>query len=430
MGAGVLTHSRCPKATSSRSDKKMNRVKNLYKLAIIAPNCFYYQAEMFRQLANHPRIDLTVYFCSDEGLHSEDVSGLFGSDSDWGFGEDILQGYKSKFLKNYSPWPSHLNSLIGLMNWDIWSEIKKTRPDGIVVMGWMNPTWWLAVLASIRFQIPYLLMTDANVHTERSMPKVKRWVRKLVLGRLYFRYAAGFLCSGFRNRELYRLYDVPKEKLFPFAYSWGYGSLFVSARELIPQKTQLREELGIPQDGFVILFCGRLRKEKNLIQLLNAYHRLERPHKALIFVGDGNLKKSLMDHVGSSHIDSVFFPGFQRRDEIAKYYAISDVLVLPSERETWGMVVNEGMCFGLPVVVSDAVGASDDMVINGQNGFCYNSSDTDGLFHSIKQIAEMDEEQRMAMGRKSHQLIQDWLNRDLGLILAQCLDHAYTSRRC
>ena len=88
------------------------------------------------------------------------------------------------------------------------------------------------------------------------------------------------------------------------------------------------------------------------------------------------------------------------------------------------------MCFGLPVVVSDAVGASDDMVINGQNGFCYNSSDTDGLFHSIKQIAEMDEEQRMAMGRKSHQLIQDWLNRDLGLILAQCLDHAYTSRRC
>ena len=148
------------------------------------------------------------------------------------------------------------------------------------------------------------------------------------------------------------------------------------------------------------MFCGRLSKEKNPFQLLDAYQRLEMPRKALVFVGDGDLKEPLMDHVANNQIGSVYFPGFQDRNEISKFYTVSDVLVLPSERETWGMVVNEAMCFGLPIIVSEAVGASADMVLNGQNGFCYTAGG-DGLFQSIKQVAEMDEEQRADMGDKS-----------------------------
>lgn len=407
---------------------KGKATKDRYKVAIVAPNCFYYQVDLFRQLANHPRIDLTVYFCSAEGLGSEDVAKMFGAKGGWGAGDELLDGYNFKFLRNYSPWPSYLNSLIGLMNWGIWREIKQTRPDGIVLMSWMNPTWWLAVLASLTINVPFLLMTDANVHTEKSMPMIKRWIRKMVLGKLLFHQCSGFLCAGARNKSLYELYGAPEEKLFPFAYSSGYLNLFETAKELRPQRNQLREEMGIPQDKFVILFCGRLSIEKNPFHLLNAYERLELPQKALIFVGNGNLKDDLSGHVAKHEIENVYFSGFQDRSGVAKFYAISDVMVLPSERETWGMVINEAMCFGLPVIASDAVGASEDMVLHGQNGFCYASGDDDALLQSIRRVAEMEEEQRLAMGNKSFQLIKDWSQRDLGLTMAQCLDHAYASK--
>jgi hypothetical protein len=99
--------------------KGLSAVKDRYRLAIIAPNCFYYQADLFRHLAKHPRIDLTVYFCSDEGMGSEDVAKMFGVDGNWGIGDPLLKGYNHKFMRNYSPWPSYLNSLVGLMNWGI-----------------------------------------------------------------------------------------------------------------------------------------------------------------------------------------------------------------------------------------------------------------------------------------------------------------------
>ena len=313
--------------------------KERYRVAIVAPNCFYYQVDLFRQLANHPRIELTVYFCSREGIESEDVSKMYGSDQGWGTEDTMLQGYKHKFLKNYSPWPSYLKSLVGLINLGIWNEIKNSKPDGIILMSWMNPTWWIAVLASLTSNVPYMLLTDANAHTEQSMSKLKKLTRKIALGQILFRKCSGFLCAGSQNSTLYNLYGVPNNKLFPFAYSSGYGPLLMASRELTPQKKALREEFQIPQESFMILFCGRLSNEKNPFHLLEAFSRLEQPQKALVFVGDGELKPALMRQVASDRIDSVYFPGFQDRNDVSKFYAMSDVLVLPSERETWGFRV-------------------------------------------------------------------------------------------
>ena len=82
--------------------------KPRYKVTIIAPTCFYYQVALFRQLAVHPRIDLTVYFCSEEALHAQDVQKMYKSDGRWGGETELLEGYTYKFLRNYSPSPSYL----------------------------------------------------------------------------------------------------------------------------------------------------------------------------------------------------------------------------------------------------------------------------------------------------------------------------------
>lgn len=393
-----------------------------YKLAIVAPTCFYYQVALFQTLAAHPMIDLTVYFCSEESLHGEDVRQTFETDGDWGMGEELLRGYKYKFLRNFSPRPSYLRWPYGLMNFGIWDQIKNERPDAVVLMSWTNLTWWLAILACLFFKIPYFYMTDANVISEIPKRRWWRWIKKVTLGKVVFRWASGFLCAGTANRQIYKLYDVPEEKLVAFAYSWGYQSLLQDAGTLKAQRNQFRAELGIPENSRVILYCGRLSLEKNPSDLLDAYRRISLPDTSLIFVGDGKLKQSLEQQAARHNLDSVYFFGFKDRKELPKYYAISDVLVLPSHRETWGMVVNEAMCFGLPVIVSDQVGAGVDLVRYGYNGFSFPGGDTDALGSRLQQFIELPETEKELFGIRSEQLVREWADRDLAQILSQYLE--------
>ena len=402
-----------------------------YKVAIIAPTCFYYQVPLFQELETHPRIDLVVYFCSEEASQGSDVFRKFKTSGSWGVEQELLEGYSHKFLRNYSPWPSYLSSVIGLMNFGIWKEIVSNKPDVVILMSWMNPTWWLAVLACLYAGIPFLYLTDQNVQRDLLGPKWKRWVKRLVLGRILFRYTTGFLCAGTANRLLYEFYDVPQEKLVPFAFSWGSKKLLETSDELRGQKTKIRAELGIPEESYAVLYCGRLSPEKSPGYLIQAYQRLELPNKVLLVVGDGELRQSLTDYVNSNNIESVKFFGFQNRNEISKYYAASDVLVLPSDQETWGIVVNEAMCFGLPVVVSDQVGAARDLVHQGDNGFIFPRGDVEELTRILRQLTELTPEERSTMEAKSRAIIERWSERDLtnslDEYLESILDSKYTS---
>ena len=401
----------------------MNSTKRRFKVAIIAPTCFYYQAPLFRELAANPRLDLTVYFCSDEGLSARDVMEMYQVDEHWGLSEELLKGYKSKSLRNFAPRPSYLKWPFGLINIGIIKEIIQLQPDVVILMSWMNPTWWMALAACAISRTPFFYMTDANVQIEPLRSNWKRRIKRMVLGKIIFRFSSGFLCAGTANNHFYRLYGVPENKLFAFAYSWGYDALCKASAELEPQRNQIRSEFGIPDNSLVILYCGRLSIEKNLFHLVKSYHQLDHQGKTLILVGDGVLRQSLQTYANQLGADSVHFFGFRNRNEIAKCYAISDVLVLPSVRETWGIVVNEAMCFGLPVIVSRQVGAGIDLVTDGKNGYSV-ETDGDSLFQSIKQISELSREERLLMGTRSTDIIKEWSHRDLAGLLVQYIESA------
>ena len=402
--------------------------KQRHKLAIIAPTCFYYQVDLFRQLAAHPRIDLTVYFCSDEALHAGDVHDMYHVEEDWGDESELLAGYEHRFLPNRSPAPSYLKWPFGLMNFSIWKEIKDNRPDAVVLMSWMNVTWWVAMAACLRYKVPFYYMTDANVQAELTAPAWKRWIKKLFLKNLLFKVATGFLCAGTANRLLYQFYGTPEEKLVPFAYSWGYDSHLQAWEDLKPHRTELRVQQGIADDSFVVLYCGRLATEKSLFDLLEAYRLLNCQNKILAIVGDGELQNEMREYVVKHGLDSVHFLGFQRRSEIGKYYATADLLVLPSNRETWGMVVNEALCYALPVIVSDQVGAAHDLVHDGENGFIYPSGDVEALALRLQQVVDLSEDERRLMGLRSRRLIEKWVKRDLVQSLDQYFDFIYSQR--
>ena len=407
----------------------MTEIVNQYKLAIIAPTCFYYQVELFRALSNHPRIDLTVYFCSEEALHASDVRIMYETNNTWGDESDLLYGYNYKFIPNRSPSPSYLKWPFGLMNVSIWDEINTSKPDAVILMSWMNVTWWIAIAACLRHNVPFFYLTDANVQAELEGPTWKKWLKKSFLGNIVFKLAAGFLCAGTANRMFYQFFGVPDRKLVPFAYSWGYASHLQSWDKMKSLRSKLRKEQGIPEDSLVILYCGRLSEEKNFLDLVRAYERISSPNKVLNVVGDGPLRETYEAYMDKYGVKSVFFRGFQSRKDISNHYATADLLVLPSRRETWGMVVNEAMCFSLPIISTFQVGAAHDLVKDGVNGFVYESGDVDALTKKIQELADMPDDERQTIGAKSRELIERWVMQDLGQSLSQYFDQINSSSR-
>jgi len=384
-----------------------------YRVAVVAPTCFYYQVPIFKELAADNQIDLKVFFCSDEALSGSDVPKKFMTESDWGIDEDLLHGYDYKFMKNSSPWPSYLKPFVGLINLGIWRDIVRYKPNAVILMSWMNTTWWMAIMACLFLRIPFFYLTDQNLQRDLAASRWKVGLKKLILGKGIFRMASGFLCAGSANRDLYRFYGVPEEKLIPFAFSWGYDRLLKISDEKAMEKAELRQQFGIPEDRFVVLYCGRMSPEKSPMYLLKAFEKIRHPKKTLLFVGDGSLRGELQRYADDHGMESVRFVGFKTRREVPDYYTVSDLLVLPSDRETWGIVVNEAMCFRLPVITSDQVGAVHDMIDDGRNGFSFPQGDIDALAEKITDIITMDEEDQGAAGARSREIIVEWCEKDL-----------------
>jgi glycosyltransferase involved in cell wall biosynthesis len=400
----------------------LDLTERVYKLAFIAPACFYYQVPIFQDLARHKNIDLTVYFCSDEAINGRDIAQKFNTNARWGSEEELMTGYRHKTLKNYSPFPSYLRWPYGLINIGIWNEIRKTKPDAVVLMSWTNPTWWLAIVACISFGIPFMFLTDTNVQRDLANPWWKKWIKKLILGRFLFRYAGGFLCSGQANKGLYHYYGVPETKLFDFAFSWELSDYIAVSADFKSQRQQLRKEFDIPEDAFVTVYCGRLSKEKGTIDLVEAHHRVPSPKKMLLIVGDGPERKSLEEFISVNNVESVRIDGFQPREEVPKYYAMGDLLVLPSIREATGAVVNEAMCFGLPIIVSDQVGFGEEFVKHGENGFIFPVGEINVLAEYIETMINMPRKELEAMQDESFRLISNVAKRDLAGNMVNFMD--------
>jgi glycosyltransferase involved in cell wall biosynthesis len=127
----------------------------------------------------------------------------------------------------------------------------------------------------------------------------------------------------------------------------------------------------------------------------------------LLFVGDGEERRRLEERVRRLGWRSVLFLGFKNQSELPRYYDLCDVFVLPSEKEPWGLVVNEAMNAAKPVVVSDRVGCAPDLVRDGVNGFVFPAGDIGALAERLRRLTE-DPELARRMGEESLRIIDKW----------------------
>lgn len=387
-----------------------------YKLAILTSHPIQYQTPLFKKLAENSEIDLTVYFNWDFGVkNSYDCE--FGKEVKWDI--PLLNGYKYKFLRNFSLRPS--SGFWGQINLGIIKELIGGKYDTILIFGWNSFANWLVFLTAFIFKIPIILRGENPLNQELSKPKWKIKIKKIILGNL-FKHIVAFLYIGKENKKFYQYYGVPENKLIFVPYAID-NDRFMAASELLKGKRKmLRKKIGIGKDDIAVLFVGKLIEKKRPMDLLLAYQQLTTNNKqlkndaCLLYIGDGILREYLEKYVKKHNLKNVHFTGFKNQTELPEYYVISDILVLPSgEGETWGLVVNEAMCFGLSVIVSDRVGCGPDLIKQGENGYIFQVGNIDELAERLEII--FDEVKMKKFGEKSFESVQNYsFNHDVDKI--------------
>jgi glycosyltransferase involved in cell wall biosynthesis len=351
------------------------------KLGVLTSHPIQYQAPWFRALAS--KVDLEVFFAHQQSAAEQGEAG-FGVSFDWDV--DLLSGYTHAFLKNVSQQPG-VNHFSGCDTPEIEAVIRKKKFDVFIVSGWYLKAYRQAARACQRCGVALMVRGDSQLGTPRS--RFKR-VALEVRQRWLLRQFDAFLTVGKRNREYLQHFGVPPRKIF-FAPHFVDNKWFdAQARNAMSDRDGLRRSWGASETTLVVLFVGKFQPGKRPQDILHAISRLRdlKIGAVGIFVGAGEIEVELR-HLASTLGVTVCFEGFKNQSALPRYYVAADVLVLPSESETWGLVVNEAMACGKPAIVSEAVGCAPDLIDESETGFTFPVGDASSLSERVAALAKL-----------------------------------------
>jgi glycosyltransferase involved in cell wall biosynthesis len=236
------------------------------------------------------------------------------------------------------------------------------------------------------------------------------------MGVLY-RACDRLLAIGSANAAFYRAMGVPDEKIYLVPYSVDNDRFLRSAALTREERAKVRERYHVPIDKPCVLYAAKFTGRKRPRDLLAAALRLRAMTDVpftVIMAGSGELERGLRDYCAQHALDNVVFSGFVNQSDLPALYSASDIFVLPSQDEPWGLAVNEAMCAGLPIIVSREVGCAVDLVTDGENGFTPAAGDVEGLVRALRALIT-DAGLRRRQGEASRARIQRWGYRE-------CLD--------
>jgi 1,2-diacylglycerol 3-alpha-glucosyltransferase len=282
--------------------------------------------------------------------------------------------------------------------------IEEVHPNVVFVPGWGTTGTLAAHFSCAAAGVPIVLMSESTAHDAR-----RRWWKEAMKRRVVSLCSAG-LVGGQPHAEYLASLGMPRERIFT-GYDVVDNAHFVVGAQAARQYAHLlRGQLGLPEHYF--LASNRFVEKKNLPRLLQAYarYRNRAGHSAwaLVLLGDGPLKPQILrviDELGLRE-DTVLV-GFKQYDELPVYYGLAGAFVHASTTEQWGLVVNEAMAAGLPVVVSQRCGCAPALVENARNGFVFDPCDVDELASLMLKVASTDCD-RETMGQASRQIISYW----------------------
>jgi len=353
-------------------------------------------------MARDPRLDIQVAYCSLRGAELSLDPG-FGQELAWDI--PLLEGYPWREVANRALRPG-VERFFGLVNPGLYGLVRSGGFDAVVSFtGYMYLSFWIVVAAVKLGKLPLLFGTDAHELRPRDGRAWKAVVKRWLWPRL-FGLADTVLVTSSGGERLMRSLGFPAERVISMLFvvdnkRW----IEASARA---DRTATRARWGIPVDAPVVLFSGKLQPWKRPEDLLRAFARAQMRSAHLVFAGDGALRVALEAEARSLQLEKqAHFLGFVNQSALPEVYTAADLLVVPSHYEPFGVVVNEAMLCGRPVVVSDHVGARFDLVREGRTGFVYPCGDVDRLATILRELPGNPERFR-AMGQAALAQMADW----------------------
>lgn len=357
-----------------------------------------YMVDRWNAVVRRSKVDLHAWF---NVVREADRSWTV-DESEWEFNGSYIKPRKALGRTVYLPF----------------EQLASNRPD-MIIQEYATPSMVLGFSIARR--------TDARI-TFRGLPTFDSWVKrnkgKEILKNILFRAADGAKTAGPDGVAMFEKYGMPKNRIFEVTQSVDVP-LFASSAEVSPiTRVDHRNRLGIT--GCAFIYVGRLWQKKGLDTLICAYRRLieEGQCISLIIVGDGvdetRYKKQTAD------LPNVVFTGFIQQDALPLYYALADVFVFPTLGDPNGLVVEEAMASGLPVITSSAAGDIEQRVVEGVSGYIFEPEDIDQLATKMR-LLTCNSELRMHMsvaGRsiaslKNHEKYADDFEKFVFSVLAQ-----------
>jgi glycosyltransferase involved in cell wall biosynthesis len=289
-----------------------------------------------------------------------------------------------------------------IINWIIEQNIRFVLMMGYNDLGRVRIIRWCR-----RVGIPCWLFGDSNILGDNNRG-CKRFVKRPIVATIV-RSCDGIFCCGSLGLQYFVKYGATPDRCIYFPYEPDYGLICNLSDRTIDQA---RRRFGLCKNRRVLVFSGRLAEVKRADLVIAAFAAIaeRRPEWDLLMIGDGPLRTSLEASVPSRLVDRVIWTGFlDDQATMSALYRASEVLILPSDTEPWGLVINEAVAAGLAVVSSDLVGASAELVRDGVNGRIFTAGDVAALIASLLEVT--DPARISAMKAASPRILADWCRR-------------------
>jgi glycosyltransferase involved in cell wall biosynthesis len=366
-------------------------VKDVKRVAWVVYSPTPYKTPFFRMLAARPEVNATFFF-------------LYWDDPQRAWSQPDLPGLKYKVLPGISFRKRSGESELVHIGPAIIRELRKGRFDLVVICGYDHATLLFALFYCLVTRTPFVLQGESHVVKHRNA--LKRVLKRGLLFPL-LRCAKAAFATGSKAAEYWVEVGIPRNRVFNLSntpdldFFFKESALEAESRETVRQSLKLSSR----RTG---IFVGRFVETKGVQIVLEAMAGMPSGKQPqLLLVGDGPLKSRYEEIIRSSHLPARIIQ-FQQKDQLPKLYASADFFLLPSLSEPWGVVVNEAMACGLPLLLSDQVGAAYDLLEKGRNGFMVPAGDVAAWRKALLAVMELTDAALKQMGTASREIIKPW----------------------
>lgn len=396
----LLPASDCHALFSSAAGLHLHQMTHSHKkrVAIVVSHPIQHFVHFYRALAKEEGIVLRVIYASSIGAKKYFDKDM-GVHIQWN--TDLLSGYDHVFLPEADSITS--TGFWKINNPSVAAALDEFQPDLVKINGYAQMTMLRALSWCQKHRVPVVLWSDSELLHARS--PLKRALKRVAL-QFLFRKLAGFLTVGDNNQDYFHHYGVPQKRMFRVPFTIDEEAFARAAKDRDSLRNSWRAQLGIPDNVFTVLCVGKLighKRPGDLIEAINTIcaRKGTQTPVAVLFVGDGPLRKALEEEAAPVK-DKCFFLGFVNVDKLPGLYVTADALAQVSSADAHPLTMSEASIVGLPLIVSDRVGAvgPTDTARPDVNALVFRCGDKEKLADAIQRLME-DVSLRESMGKAS-----------------------------